>query len=92
MTCDVNINDHPLTRSHIKVWVDGKQTKKALIISVLDAEQMARNKDLSNFDKCQIIMAREMGQSISESAAVVCGLLLVSSGKNLPTEVRGGIK
>ncbi len=66
--------------------------QKVLIISVLDAEEMARNKDLSNFDKCQIIMARQMGQRISETAAVVCGLLLVISGNNLPTEVRGRIK
>ncbi|ROL42707.1 hypothetical protein DPX16_14114 [Anabarilius grahami] len=52
---------------------------------MLDAVEMGRNKDLSDFDKGQIVMARRLGQSISEMARPV-----VSSGENLPSVVRGG--
>ncbi len=53
--------------------------QKVLIISVLDAEEMARNKDLSNFDKWPNYYGKAMGQRISETASCCCGLLLVIS-------------
>lgn len=40
----MNVIVHLLTRPHIKVWVDGEQTKNVIIFSVLDAEEIARNK------------------------------------------------
>jgi len=48
---------------------------------------MGRNKDLSNFDKGQIVMAGHLGQSIWNSKA--CWFLLVSSGMNLPAPTMG---
>jgi len=40
---------------------------------MLDAAgEMGRNKDVSDFDKGQIVMARQLGQSISETARLVC--------------------
>ena len=38
---------------------------------MLDAGEMGRSKDLSDFDKSQIVMARRLGQSISEMARLV---------------------
>ena len=38
---------------------------------MLDAGEMGRSKDLSDFDKGQIAMARRLGQSISETARLV---------------------
>jgi len=56
---------------------------------VLDAEEMGRNKDRSDFDQGQIVMAMQMGQNISEMAR--CGLLPDSSDENLLTVVWGGM-
>jgi len=38
---------------------------------VLEAGKMGKRKDLSEFDKGQIVMARRLGQSISKTAALV---------------------
>ena len=38
---------------------------------MLDAGEIGRSKDLSEFDKGQIVMARQLGQSISETARLV---------------------
>ena len=38
---------------------------------MLEAGKMAKRKDLSEFDKGQIVMARRLGQSISKTAALV---------------------
>ena len=38
---------------------------------MLDAGEMGRSEDLSDFDKGQIVMARRLGQSISEMARLV---------------------
>jgi len=38
--------------------------QSGLVINMLDAGEMGRNKDLSNFDKGQIVMAGHLGQSI----------------------------
>ena len=38
---------------------------------MLDAGEMGRSKDLSDFDKGQIVMASRLGQSISETARLV---------------------
>ena len=59
-----------------------------LMCGVLDAGEMGRSKDLSDFDKGQVVMARQLGQSISNGKA--CGVLPVSNGEYLPTVVRGG--
>jgi len=45
--------------------------RKVLVINMLDAREMGKNKDLSDFDKGQIDMARRLGQSISETARLV---------------------
>ncbi len=62
---EMNIVNH-LTRSHVKVWV---------IYSINEqpdgAGEMARNRDLSDFDKGQIVVARQVCQSLSETARVV---------------------
>jgi len=42
-----------------------------LIVDVLEAGRMGKRKDLSEFDKGQIVMARQLGQSISKTAALV---------------------
>lgn len=38
---------------------------------VLEAGKMAKHKDLSYFDKGQIVMDRQLGQSISKIAALL---------------------
>ena len=38
---------------------------------MLEAGKMGKHKDLSEFDKGQIVMARRLGQSISKTAALV---------------------
>ena len=48
-----------------------QQVKSVLEVDVLDAGEMGRSKDLSDFDKGQIVMARRLGQSISETARLV---------------------
>ena len=45
--------------------------KSVLEVDVLDAGEMGRSKDLSDFDKGQVIMAIQLGQSISETARLV---------------------
>ena len=40
-------------------------------VDVLEAGKMGKRKDLSEFDKGQIVMARPLGQSISKAAALV---------------------
>ncbi|ROL49972.1 hypothetical protein DPX16_6380 [Anabarilius grahami] len=42
-----------------------------LKVVVLEAGKMGKRKDLSEFDKGEIVMARQLGQSISETAALV---------------------
>ncbi len=42
-----------------------------LKVDVLEAGKMGKRKDLSEFDKGQIVMARQLGQSISKTAALV---------------------
>ncbi|KAK3517496.1 hypothetical protein QTP70_012575 [Hemibagrus guttatus] len=42
-----------------------------LIIDVLEAGKMGKRKDLSEFDKGQIVMTRRLDQSISKTAALV---------------------
>ena len=42
-----------------------------LKVDVLEAGKMGKCKDLSKFDKGQIVMARQLGQSISKTAALV---------------------
>ena len=42
-----------------------------LKVDVLEAGKMGKRKDLSEFDKGQIVMARRLGQSISKTAALV---------------------
>ena len=51
-----------------------------LVLSMLDAEEISRCKDLSDFDKGQIIMVRQLGRSIS-AMAKTCGMLLASNGE-----------
>lgn len=42
--------------------------QSVLVVNVLDAGEMGRLEDLSDFDKGQIIVARRLGRSISEAA------------------------
>ncbi len=52
---------------------------------MLEAEKMGKRKDLSEFDKGQIVMARRLGQSISKTAALVgCSQSAVVSIKSAP--------
>lgn len=53
---------------------------------MLDAGETGRNEDLSDFDKGQIIMDRQLGQSVSETASLVVPL---NSGEHLLTVVWG---
>ncbi|ROL51094.1 Transposable element Tc1 transposase [Anabarilius grahami] len=48
---------------------------------------MGKRKDLSEFDKGQIVMARRLGQSISKT--ISCGVFLVCSGQYLSKVVQG---
>ena len=45
--------------------------KSVLEVDVLYVGEMGRSKDLSDFDKNQIVMARRLDQSISETARLV---------------------
>ena len=45
--------------------------KKILKVDVLEAVKMFKRKDLSNFDKGQIVIARQLGQSLSKTTALV---------------------
>ena len=45
--------------------------QSVLEVDVMDAGEMGRSKDLSDFDKGQIVMARRLGQSISETERLV---------------------
>jgi len=45
--------------------------QSVLVIDMLDAGEMGRNKDLSDFHKGQIVLARRLGQSISETTRLV---------------------
>ena len=45
--------------------------QSVLEFDVLDAGEMGRSKDLTDFDKGQIVMVRRLGQSISETARLV---------------------
>ena len=67
-------------------WAASEQS--VLEVDVLDAGEMDRSKDLSNFDKGQIVMARRRSGHLRNGKA--CGVLPVSSGEYLPTVVRGG--
>jgi len=49
---------------------------------------MGKRKNLSEFDKGQIVMARRLGQSISKTAALV-GVFPVCSGQFLSKVVQG---
>ena len=40
-------------------------------VDVLEAEKMGQRKDVSDFDKGQIVLARRLGQNISRTAALV---------------------
>ncbi len=60
--------------------------QSVLVISVLDAREMGRYKDLSKFDKGHIVMT---GSKYLWNIKV-CGFLPVSRGDNLPTVARGG--
>lgn len=51
---------------------------------MLDAGETGRNEDLSDFDKGQIIMDRQLGQNVSETASLVVPL---NSGEHLLTVV-----
>ena len=45
---------------------------------MLNAGKMGRHEDLSDFDKSQIVMARQLGQSMYKTARLVgCSLLEV---------------
>lgn len=50
----------------------GKQVNIfSIFFVVLEAGKMAKHKDLSYFDKGQIVMDRQLGQSISKIAALL---------------------
>ena len=51
---------------------------------MLDAGEIGRSKDLSDFDKGQIVMARRLGQSISETARLVVSTHRQWSEENKP--------
>ena len=74
---DIILLQWHLSRSGI---YEAASEQSVLEVDVLDAEEMGRSKDLSNFDKGQIIMARRLGQSISETTRLVeCSLTAVVS-------------
>lgn len=45
-------------------------SKQSVLVIVLDAREMGKNKDISNFDMGQIVMASGQGQNISEKARI----------------------
>ena len=49
---------------------------------MLDSRNMGKRKGLSDFDKGQIVMARQLGQSIFKTASLV-GVFLVCSDQYL---------
>lgn len=59
-----------------------KIEQPVLMVSVLD-EREVDSDDLCSFDKGQILIARQLGNSKA------CGVLLVSCGEYVPTMVRG---
>lgn len=62
-------------------------SKQAVFIgNELDAGDMGKRKDMSDFDKGEIVMARRLGWSISEMA---CGVFPVSGSEYIPTVIRG---
>lgn len=48
---------------------------------MLDAGYMGKHKDLSDCDKSQIAMTRQLGQSMSSLNVKSCGVFLVHSKK-----------
>ena len=68
----MNNIDFLVTMAPVKGWdILGASEQSVLEVDVLDAGEMGRSKDLSNFDKGQIVMARRLGQSIFETARLV---------------------
>lgn len=53
---------------------------------------MGKGKDLSDFDKAQIVMARQLGQRISKTAGLAgcCGYAVVSTYQKLSKEGQHG--
>ena len=58
----MNNIDYLVTMAPVKGWD---------ILGIKWAGEMGRNKDLSDFDKGQIVMTRRLGQSIPETARLV---------------------
>ena len=63
----MNNIDYLVTMAPVKGWgiYSAESEQSVLEVDMLDAGEMGRSKDLSDFDKDQIVMARRLGQSIS---------------------------
>lgn len=57
-------------------------------LKLLEAGNMSKRKDLSPFDKGQVVMARGLDQSICKTAGLF-GVFQVYSGQHLPKVVQG---
>lgn len=58
-----------ITMAHVKVG-DILDSRLVVVVNVLDAGEMGRRKDLSDFYKGQIVMARRLGWSTKAARLV----------------------
>ena len=81
LTGELNNIDHLITMAPVKGWdILGSEGTVSSCVDVLEAGKMGKRKDLSDFHKGQIVMARRLGLSISRS----CGVFPVCGGQYLP--------